>query len=337
MGGRFTSFFVHAMVYINNGFANNNQVVDWYFRNLEEYRSGVENTFLPVLSYFIFYSENYNGSILLPSKLLEDQREYLKDLWEKYYQRNFSFRVDDQNINPAFDQISKLIRHTKKWFKYSYCDFLDFIIQYPELFQDVKIPYNVAKRALEETKEFNHIATQRLQDIVKFSSKNTFQAPINDIQKNTTVPTYKKYLTPFQLYMFVLSNVKRALDFEILKLYDYLAECPRKNIFSNKLLEIESELIEAGQWEYTKFAYTTKVCACQVDQRISDHDIWIDQWSANIRRVIDTQKLITSDLIEYLRHPSNKANIPFIRSGCYPEIVSLLNRFFNNTVPKDLF
>ena len=66
------------MVRINNSYDGiNESPMDDYIRNLNDSRIGMELSFLPVIDYFVDISESSGNKVLLPSKIFEDQRDYL--------------------------------------------------------------------------------------------------------------------------------------------------------------------------------------------------------------------------------------------------------------------
>ncbi|MBN2881247.1 hypothetical protein JXM83_04300 [Candidatus Woesearchaeota archaeon] len=312
------------MVEINNSYnISKNKLVNSYIRNVDEYRKSVENALLPVISFFVMKNELGEEVVNLPSKIFNDQINYIKRLSLRYHKRNFEFALNPNNTESVYDYITRMIRHSKKGYQYSLCDLFDFMIKEPEQFSNVELPANLVAIAHEETKEFNHIIPSNINPIV---NKQTIYSSHNYIKSN-----FVKYKTPEQLYAFVLSNVKRGIDFEILKMYDFLLENKFDEIRSDKLLDIENRFRQISETEYTKQGLEFKLKP-GIDKKESD--IWIDEWASNIRRGIETQDSLAKDFIDFIFSSEGTSTRNNFKQGSYPELIALVNHFYHGFVPK---
>ena len=198
------------MVDANNSFMGLNRIpeLDAYLRNLNDFRIAAELSFLPVIQYFTHLSESTSAKIKLPTRIFEDQKEYLEQLGIKYFHRPFDFIANPENSLKVFDLMSKIIGRTRKTLDYCLLDSLDFLIEYPDV--EINIHPNLLGELLSTGKKYHH-------DISRL--KCSVETNLNDIStfKKKSLDHINKYVNPFQLYTSVLSDVKRAIDFEVLK------------------------------------------------------------------------------------------------------------------------
>jgi len=324
------------MVEINNNLRGTNApVIDAYLRNLNEYRANVENAILPLISYFVDMTESQITTVRLPSSIFEDQKDYLIRIAKRYHKREFDVVVNPSEPLEVYNLITQLIRTNKKAVQYSLCDCIDFMFLHPHLFEDVTLNYNLAKAVQEETVEYNHKHSQKLNKIIEEAEIN-FKKKQQKKQREITYPSFTKFASPQHVYLFMLDNMKRAADFEILKLYDFLREYEPLVIHSNKLKEIEENLKRRGEGEYTKKPFKTKILHHEKRTVRTLEDIFIDQWSANIRRSIEAQTPMAHNFVNYIKTQEGKKAHKLYTLGTYPDLISLLHHHFKGDIPKHL-
>jgi hypothetical protein len=317
------------MVKANNSLAGTNNVSEFddYFRNIHEFRSSVEVSLLSVLNYLISRYETNNKPVKIPGTILESEREYLNYLKEKYHKRTFDFELDENTNQNAFDTLTKLIRRSRKCNDYSTLDSTDFSVKYPQYFNDIIIPINV-KKAIQKT---NHAYRNKGSSV--FLDNLVEKEPIQ-LHETKPISILEKYQSPFLLYTTVLSEIKKqAIDFEFLKMYDYLLETDQKQIYSNKLKEIEPTLQVIGKQEYFKNDYDVNIHPLKKPQQI---DVVIDEWASNLRRIVDLQEGLASDLVSYLQKPDNPNHIGQYKSGLFLQLIPLVEFHYRGQVPDNL-
>lgn len=324
------------MVRVNNSYdGTNTPEMDAYLRNLNDFRVAVELSFLPIISHFVVIGESAHQRVLLPSRIFEDQREYLEHLGIKYHKREFDFEISPEEPVEAYDALTRLVRHSRKGMEYSLLDFTDFILEHPEVFADVRIHLNIAKPAIEAARKYHHETSLILESALKDMVPKPNAAHPEE-HKSKTLTAFRKFSSPFQLYAFVLSSVKRAIDFEALKLYDFFLDQGITEVRSNKLLEIKSGLAELAQAEYAKRRCDVHVLPLAQDAETGHTELIVDQWAANLRRAFDLRKVLANDFTDYLQSGQAQEDRCLFRTGAFPELVALVHYFYKGKVPEDL-
>ncbi len=324
------------MVRANNSYdGTNTPEMDAYLRNLNDFRVAVELSFLPIISHFVVIGESTHQKVILPSRIFEDQRDYLEQLGIKYHKRVFDFEISLEEPLEAYDALTKLVRHSRKGMEYSLLDLTDFILDHLEVFADVRIHPNIARPVIEAARKYHNKTAPILESALK-NMVTEPNAAHPEEHKSKTLTAFRKFSSPFQLYAFVLGNVKKAIDFDVLKLYDFLLEQDITEIRSNKFLEIEYDLVEMGQAEYAKEGYNVNVLPLVQDNGTTHTDIILDQWSANLRRTLDLRSILAKDFTDYLRSEQAQEDRRLFRTGAYPELSALVHHFYKGRVPEDL-
>lgn len=324
------------MVLKNNSFRGiHYPEMDAYLRNLNDFRAGVDVSLLPIIGHFVANSEGQEeegSKILIPSGIIESERGYLQYLKDQYYKRDFEFVVDPENPIRAYDTLTKLIRRSRQAVSYSLLDVYDFMAEQPGVFMGVKLPPNVAITIDENGTHYNHdkINPEYLEGIID-TCPNIDPHFIPDGAQ----PQIKKYQFPFQLYFSVLGDVKRIIDFELLKMYDYLVEHGEEDLHSTKLVEVFDNVSALGEREYYKQRIGTRVKPFGPDQELTQQDLVLDEWASNLRRIVDLKEALTGDLIEYLNNAPKEERLIY-RTGAYPELFSLIDARYKGNTPSDL-
>ncbi len=339
------------MVKQNNSYSgigiNNQTYVDAYIRNVEEFRRSIENSLLPIVSFFIAKNEQLEpkSKLIMPVSVLADNKRYLQSLGKEYFKRDFDFIASDTERLKIYDVISNVIYRVKKTYQYGYCDFMDALFKYPELLNYITLPAHIVRNAKRNVVDYNHALPKIIEDAPniypheekkvnftksastsstlfdKVSSDGMLTKPVFD------VAVHNKFPTPIHLYAYVLSDIKKSVDFEILKLYDYLCENENLTIHSNKLIKIYEELKYIGEVEYTKVPFKTKVLPANDLTKMTVEDICLDELSANISRGIDAKVLLGKDLIAFMNHPEGKELQEVFGKGYYPELQALVHQY----------
>ncbi len=319
------------MVKNNNAFSgmNKSSVVDAYLRNIHELRVWTDIAFLPVIGYFVHQTESKGDKITLPSKTFEDNKKYLESLGCKYLKRNFRFEVDQKSEEKVYDAISSMIRHTRKEVDYSALDTLDYFIEYPELTKDLNLHPNIVRNIIETSERYHHKTTEQIDKIFEDFEKSELnkEPERKELSPRRSNINFNKFTEPFQLYAYVLSDVKKTIDFEMLKLYDFLAESGYKQIRSNKLIEVENSLVELGETEYFKVPYFLEILPQKEGDKLEADEIALDIWASNVRRTIDLKKILAHEFVEYISQEENKSHLRAFQKGYYPELFSLIYLF----------
>jgi len=339
------------MVKQNNSYSGLGQsCIDAYIRNIEEFRRGIENSLLPVVSFFVANSESNNGlddnqnansksPIIMPVSVLADNKKYLQSLGQKYFKRDFDFIASDTERLKVYDVISNVIHRSRKAYQYAYCDLMDILFKKPDLFGDIKIPAHVIINARENVIEYNHRLPNFMEeDIAKQEVTSNINKLSNTISNNVAsnnmltksvfdVAIHNKFPTPAHLYAYILSDVKKSIDFEILKLYDYLCENSNLTIRSNKLIKIYEELKYIGEVEYTKVPFNATVLPANNLSEMNLDDICLDELSANIARGIDAKTILADDLVRFMNHPEGRELKNVFHKGYYPELQALVHQY----------
>jgi hypothetical protein len=323
------------MVRLNNSYRGaNSPNMDAYLRNLNDLRVGIEVNVLPVLGHFIANSEasDLEGKVLVPSKIIESERKYLEHLRQQYFKRDFDFVADPDSSQKSYDVLTKLIRQTRQATSYCQLDIYDFMVEHPKVFEGVELPPNVAISVNETGEIYHHdkIDPQYLESIIEAHPRID---PL--FSADSALPQIRKYRHPFQLYFSILGDVKRTLDFELLKMYDFLVEQGKEEVRSTKLLEILDCVRTLGEREYYKQRFAVKVKPFGRDYEPDNEDLVLDEWASNLRRVITLKDGLTTDFIDYLSEAPEE-EIFIYRSGSYPELFSLINDRFKGNIPEDL-
>lgn len=325
------------MVLVNNSYAGvNNPFVDAYIRNLNEYRISIELAILPILNDLITNTER--DAIKIPAKILESERKFLKHIAEKYHKRKFDFIVDIKTNTKIYDALTKLIRISHKSCYFCVLDFLDIAEEEPRLLKKIKIPDNLII-SIEETREiYPRSLPKVIRNINKINKINLIRT--KDYKRIFDVKSLKKCPNEFELYIEILANIKKAIDFEILKLYDFLLETKLKQIHSNKLLEVYQEVLWLGEIEYYKKSIG-KINILPLrkvgEGKYSSKDIILDEWCSNIRRAVELKKELALDLVKLMLDKEFKTEKRIYQLGGYsPEIYGLLYWFFKGQIPQEL-
>ena len=307
------------MVEFNNSYSLGQEYVNNYVRNIEELRKTIENSLLYIVSYFVERGES-EDSIVIPAGILANNKSYLQELGKKYFKRNFDFRVDKNDTLAVYSVLSNLIHHSKKLCQYDYCELVDFMTDKPEYFTDVSIPLKIISNTDSNIKEYYKMIPASMQKGLQKSVR------IVDSHKPSTIDrvVQNKFISPVHLYADVLSNIKKGIDFESLKLYDYLCEQDKPQICSNKLLAIFEELKYLCEQEYTKTLLRTVVSSVNDISDLTREEVFIDELASNIHRGMDTKKLLSLDLQKFLNHPEGKDLSDGLDNGFYPELRALI-------------
>jgi hypothetical protein len=319
------------MVQQNNSYSGLGQsCIDAYIRNVEELRRGIENSLLPIVGFFVANSESQSNPVL-PLGIMADNKDYLKSLGKKYFKRDFDFTSSDTERLKVYDILSNLIYRSRKTYQYAYCDLMDILFLKPKLFEDVVLPAHVIYNSKINVGEYNHKLPKSIEEIVipkelseikpSIVSTNMLTKPVFD------VAIHNKFPTPAHLYSYVLSDIKKSIDFEILKLYDYLCENDDMIIHSNKMLKIYEELKYIGEIEYTKVPFKTTVLPANNILEMSLNDICLDELSANIARGIDAKTILAMDLVMFMNHPEGRELKNIFHKGYYPELQALVHQY----------
>jgi hypothetical protein len=258
------------MVSANNCLTENTAVLDGYLRSLHDFRVGTETALLPVIDYFISL-----GSSTVDSGLLTAEQTYLENLARKYYKRPFSItlRETDQSI---VDALTKLIRKSRHAVEYSLSDAADFLAEQQAYLADVPLRIAEAVQAIAVVKHHKQIDLPAAQKTVTYAA-------------DTAVTPFLKYETAEQLYVSVLSNVKRAIDFDVLRLYDFLLESP--TAYSTKVLECKNDLISLATQEYGK-----QVLGNSIHPSTDPCHRVLDEWGSHTRRILELRYALKEDV-----------------------------------------
>jgi len=306
--------------------------MDAYLRNLNELRIRMEVDVLPVLGHFIANSEasGLENKVIIPSRIIESERNYLHYLKEQYFKRDFDFIVDPGFPEKSYDVLTKLIRKSRKVVAYCQLDIYDFMTEHPEVFENVVLPPNVAISVNHTGEIYHHdrIDPQHLESIVESCPKID-----PSFSNEEALPQINKYRQAFQLYFSVLSDVKRTCDFEILKMHDFLVEHGKEEVRSTKLLEIFDDVRILGEREYYKQRFATEVKPFDGAYKPTKEDLILDEWASNLRRIIALKNSLTTDLIDYLFDAPEEETFVY-RTGSYPELSSLISDRFKGTIPE---
>lgn len=336
------------MVKFNNNYILGQEYVNNYVRHIEELRKNIENSLLPMVSFLIEkdYSKTHKK---IPAGILVGEKKYLQDIGKKYFNRDFDFVVSENETLQVYHVLSKLIHSSKKLCQYDYCELVDFIIDRPEYFAEVIFPDNIITNTELNIKEYNkELPTllnkkdllkkefsdttkthKELSDIVDSNSKIISSNNIINNAMNNTIITNSinnKFLTPAHLYAQVLSNIKRSIDFESLKLYDYLCELSKNesSVHSNKLLLVYDDLKKLSEQEYTKIYSNLVVYPSNDILDLSREEVFIDELASNIARGMNAKKLLALDLKDFLEHVEGKELKDGLDKGFYPELRALI-------------
>ncbi|GEM_PF-4440732 len=307
------------MVDFNNSYLLGQEYINTYVRNIEKLRKTIENSLLYVVSYFVEHSESIDEKIMSVG-ILVDNKSYLQELGQKYFKRNFDFQANNIETLKVYGVLSNLIHHSKKLCQYDYCELVDFMKNKPEYFKDITWPDNVISNINSNIKEYHKTPLLLIQkDSVKPCRISTDLKPTNI---DTII--HNKFLSPVHLYADTLSNIKKAIDFESLKFYDYLCEQDIPRIHSNKLLSIIDDLKDLCEHEYTKNILSISVSPVNSASQLTHKEIFIDELASNIHRGMDTKNLLALDLQKFLKHSEGKELSEGIKKGFYPELRTLI-------------
>ncbi|MGV8086951.1 MAG: hypothetical protein ACP5N1_04940 [Candidatus Woesearchaeota archaeon] len=337
------------MVEFNNSYLLGQEYVNNYVRHIEELRKNIENSLLPIVSFLIEkdYSKTHKK---LPAGALAGEKKYLQDIGKKYFNRDFDFLVSENENLHIYHVLSKLIHSSKKLCQYDYCELVDFIIDRPEYFTEVVFPDNIITNTALNIREYNKELPTLLnkKDLLKKESSDTTKTHkelsdivdsdskiissnniITNAMNNTIIATNSinnKFLTPVHLYAQVLNNIKRSIDFESLKLYDYLCELSKNesSVHSNKLLLVYDDLKKLSEQEYTKIYSNIIVYPSNDVLELSREEVFIDELASNIARGMNTKELLALDLRNFLENNEGKELNEGLEKGFYPELRALI-------------
>ncbi|MCA9478160.1 MAG: hypothetical protein KC535_03370 [Nanoarchaeota archaeon] len=281
------------MVVLNNGFSGvNDPATDAYVRNLHDFRVGVELAVLPILNYLIS-----KPKFVLPSALFEKEREYLEFLAKRYHKQPLQFTTSDAD-ELIFRLLVSAIEKSRK--KVSYClnDLLDLVHMHGDNLTQTRFHKNIVLTSLVASEKFYKLIPGRFQKEIDLETDEL--VPVK--------PTYApklRFKSPLELYGQVMYELFRTIDFELLKLYDFLFEFGYREIRSSALLEIIDEVLRLGQEQYTKVGihYDGKTIR-RDDDSISIlpstdqtlQDLMIEEWCSNLRRALELKDLLEKDV-----------------------------------------
>jgi hypothetical protein len=317
------------MVERNNNFSGlNSEEIDAYIRNFKEFGAEIEVSLLPILDYLSDESS-------VSSKILEGEIEYLNKLSDHYQKNSLDLEINsDPEENEIYDTITKLIRKSRKAVEYSFLDNIEFMSESPELFEKVELPRNVALCINEVAGEYSHQLPDEISEKVEVSERSVELT--GETEDKVSRNKFSKYPSPFHVYIDVLGNVKKSVDFEILKMYDFLCEHDLKEIKSNKLMEIEDEVNFTGNVEYRKRPHSVEISSHKNSEEISNSDLIMNEWASNLRRGVELKENISWDLVNYLMDSGEESEKKLIKSGVYPEVNALLDHSYSGQIPEDI-
>ncbi len=295
------------MVGINNSLAYTEYpVLDSYLGNLFECRTNSQTALLPIIDYLVGTKEQtQKGDVSLPHCILGSERSYLDYLQRKYHKRPLSFSVSNiRNQDSAIlDAITKLIRKTRKYSDDAVLGLSDLFENRPEL-EDYILMTPFKKTITEVAEQYHHTTPQSLLLQPSVSEENT-----KGLLKKAlpySLQTLDQQPSDIEnIYTTMYASIKTyAIDFEVLKLYDFLCETDEQQYKSNNLVEIEPSLIAIGQRDYAKLPFTTAIVpSSDKDEQQTDHII-IDEWASTIRKALELRESIASDYHQlYSTHP----------------------------------
>lgn len=281
------------MVVINNGFSGvNDPATDAYIRNLNDFRVGVELSLLPILNYLIAKPE-----FTIPSALFKKEEEYLKFLASRYYKQSFKLQFGESD-DLVFRLLISAIEKSRKKVSYSLNDLLDLVHMYGDELTQTRFHKNVVLTTIVASEKFYKKIPSRFDEQIDLKI-----SPLKEEKPSYDLKT--KFKSPLQLYGQVLYELFRTIDFELLKLYDFLFEFGYPVIRSSALLEIIDDVIELGQSEYAKkgLFYDGKLIKNNKNSisilpfdEFTISDRMIEEWCSNLRRALELKVLLTKDL-----------------------------------------
>lgn len=287
------------MVGINNGFEYTESFLfDSYLRNIFECRNSSQTSLLPITNYLAGLIEQTQGTTAqLPHCILGSERAYLEYLRTKYHKRPISFSVTNRrdSSSDTLDTITKLIRKTRKYTDYAVLDITDLLEEHPEFSSNALPPSFV--RTIAEVGEYYHhqipdVFSHNTQTDPKEKSSGLLKKALSYSQKHPA----QKVSAIDDVYRTMYFEVKKhAIDFEVLKLYDFLYETDEPEIASDKLLEIEPDLTGIAQTEYAKRPFTTTITPSSDKHNQAPDALIIDEWASNIRKALELRESIASD------------------------------------------
>lgn len=310
--------FLTPVVRINNGLDGlNSRVLDAYLRNVHDSSASIEVQLLDVLNHLI--SETERDGAVVVSPLLKSREGFLEELRTRYHKR--PFHLDAGTPDPVYDRIGRMVRFSEKMLAYNLSDVHDFMIDHPEVLLHANIHPNILLRVGGAIEKFHKRPIKQI-PLQKEVPIQTKRPPVHD-----ALNRFPKYNESFALYTAVASNIKRlAVDFEILKLYDFLQEEQPPDVQSPSLFEVYPAVQMIGEAEYCKQAIDLAVDGGETPQ--DEFDIVIEEWSSNIRRGIQLRKAIGEDFVSYLNRHASERDLILYRSGAYPELTILVKQSF---------
>jgi hypothetical protein len=313
------------MTAINSSFSGvNAPVADAYLRNLHEFRVNAEVALLPVINYLVAQTED--GRKRLPAQLLEHQKPYLEALARRYHKREFRFLGDEEPEDPAYRALAQLLHKTKKTVSYCLNDLYDLMHESGLALHDLKVHDNI----LLLTKEVAQTYHKRIPPVIA-SRLEELSSPRQGAGhcEGTAAPSSpstracEKFATPFQLYAAILGSVKRTIDFEALKLYDFLLETDQEVLRSDALLEIAPSVRKLGEGEYVKRPFIRRMAPLGEKDYLSPEGrerVFLEEWGSNIRRALELKTLLAYDLLAYLKEDTLRKPGRLLLAGHYPEL-----------------
>ncbi|HYD03129.1 MAG TPA: hypothetical protein VEC16_02415 [Alphaproteobacteria bacterium] len=302
------------MVQLNNTFDNYDRVLGEYLRGLHEFRVGIELSLLPLVAYL----QQYDGK---DHKHLGKEIEYVDMLSKIYHKISVKLKVPD---NKEFIYIRRIIYQAKKTVSYSYNDINDLL---SSKLVDIKVPSNISYIAFRSTKHyFKEVPSE-----VSESYDESVVMLKKYAHESLGSSLMKKYSTPIILYFDILSNMKKAIDFAAMKMYDYLYENP-KLVKCYAFIDVQDEMMEVCTQEYGKIPLKIQY---EYAKPQTERDIIFEEWASNIRRAFNLKAQITSYLIKYLSSMEREQMITYKYN---PEVSMLVKLFFKKIgmeVPKE--
>jgi hypothetical protein len=302
------------MVQLNNTFENYDRVLSEYLRGIHEFRVGIELSLLPLVAYL----QQYNSK---DYKHLGKEIEYIDFLSKLYHKVSLELKVPDEK---EFIYIRRLIYQSKKTISYSYNDINDLL---SSKLVDITIPSNIAYIAFKSTKHYFKEVPREIE--------NSYDESIVTLKKYShdkdQVKLIKKYSTPIMLYFDIVSNMKKAIDFSIMKMYDYLYESQDK-IRCYAFIDVVEEMMEVSVQEYGKIPIKINYEYAKPE---TYKDIIFEEWASNIRRALNLKQQVASYLIKYLSSMEKEQMITYKYN---PEVSMLVKLFFKKIgmeIPKE--
>ena len=321
------------MVQLNNRYALiNTPAMGSYLRNLNDYRIGVELALLSVLDYFIANSEASGNDLIISSNIIYEQKNYLFGLARKYHKREFDFKIKPGESLTIYDTLSTLIRKSRKSLEHSLLDSVELMSAHPEVFKGERIHPGLALTLCEVASNYEKIVPEKIKRVSRRYTK-----PNVHVSDKPALPQIQTKASSFDLYVHVLSQLYIVARDELLKMSDFLLETDETRIRSNKLLEIQPDLSMIGESLYGKLRPAVEIIPRKED--VSElletgeiSELIIDEWSSNLRRIIESTHENTLDFSKYLS--SNPEDAETFKGNRDLHIQNLLYFTFGDDLPK---